>query len=187
MLINVQRTDPTKAQQRLASHARLTAAALPPYTGFGTAQDQRTIRSCRHAYPYDAELWALCIFTRDEGMHACGWWKNPDYERCEHLSVSFGRGAPDGAYVPAPQDHARAKVWCKAFFGDRCRLLWIEPPFSAQGQARDVYHYRLFMAPDWRLPVLPRGEVYTLEFTAKGWRSWSDQHPPEDFPGDTPP
>lgn len=31
----------------------------------------------------------IIIFTRDEGAHTCGWWKNPDYERCYHLSISF--------------------------------------------------------------------------------------------------
>lgn len=34
----------------------------------------------------------IIIFTRDEGAHTCGWWKNPDYERCYHLSISFPGG-----------------------------------------------------------------------------------------------
>lgn len=119
------------------------------------------------------------LFTRDEGMHACGWWKNPDYERCEHLSLAFWRGG-----MRAPHDHHHARLWCLAFFGaERSRYLWIEPPFSAHGREADVYHYRLFLAPDWRLPVLPRGEVYTREFTERGWKSWSDLHGSERLGG----
>ncbi len=177
--------DVTKDMLRLVSQARLRAAQLPPYTG--TAADQLTIQRCRWAHQYDPHLWCLLIFSRDAGMHTSGWWKNPDYERCLHLSISFGHGLASGAYVPAPQDHVRARGWCKAFFGDRCRLLWVEPPYSPQGKQRDVYHYRLFMAPDWREPVLPRGEVYSRDFTAAGWKSWSDIHAPSDFPGDSPP
>lgn len=29
------------------------------------------------------------LFTRDTGHHSTGWWKNPDYERCWHLSLGF--------------------------------------------------------------------------------------------------
>lgn len=31
----------------------------------------------------------MLLFTRDIGHHTSGWWKNPDYERCYHLSLSF--------------------------------------------------------------------------------------------------
>lgn len=32
------------------------------------------------------------VYTRDVGHHSCGWWKNPDYERCYHLSLSWPGG-----------------------------------------------------------------------------------------------
>lgn len=31
----------------------------------------------------------MTILTRDIGYHSSGWWKNPDFERCLHLSISF--------------------------------------------------------------------------------------------------
>jgi hypothetical protein len=178
-------TEPTRPMLRLVSEARLLAASLPPYTGFGTPQDQYTIQRCSHVFRHGPELGARVIFTRDDGMHACGWWKNPDYARCEHVSLSFMAWDGDRLYTQ-PHDHQRAALWCRAFFGDKRRLLWIEPPYSQSGRFADVYHYRLFLEPDWRTPVLPRKEVYTREFTERGWKSWSDQHPPEAF-ADTPP
>lgn len=176
-------SEPTRAMLNYVASARLRAASLPPYTGFGTLQDQQTIAMCRGQFQHGPELRASVTFTRDDGMHACGWWKNPDYARCEHLSMAFWY-SPE--MTPVPHDHRRAAVWCLAFFGEHRRLLWIEPPFSAQGKSCDVHHYRLFLAPDWRTPILPRKEVYTREFTAAGWKSWSDQHPPEAF-GEAPP
>lgn len=184
MLIRTPQTEPGKHMLRAASEARMRAASLPPYTGFGTAQDRITLDACRRLYKHTLELAATVVFSRDEGMHSSGWWKNPDYERCEHLSLSFF----DMHGRPYPQDHARARLWCLALFGaDRVRHLWIEPPFSPEGKARDVYHYRLFLAPDWRLPVLPRKEVYTKMFTEIGWKSWSDVQGDEPTHMETPP
>jgi hypothetical protein len=184
MLIRVAATEPDKHMLQAASAARLKAASQPPYTGFGTAQDQLTIMACRQIYKHTPELAATVLFTRDEGMHASGWWKNPDYERCEHLSLSFY----DMSHRPRAQDHARARLWCLALFGaERVRYLWVEPPFSPDGKTRDVYHYRLFLAPDWRLPVLPRKEVYTKMFTELGWKSWSDVQGDEPTQMETPP
>lgn len=114
------------------------------------------------------------IFTRDEGMHTCGWWKNPDYERCFHLSLSFV-DAESGE--DAPQQHDEARAWCLAFFGDDARLVWVEPPYSEEGKRCDVTHYRLFCDPAWKA-ILPRGEVYTREFTECGWQSFSDRWNP---------
>lgn len=179
-------SEPTRAMVHATAAARLRAASLPPYTGFGTLDDQATVRACRQLFHHGPELAVSLIFTRDDGMHASGWWKNHDYARCEHLSLAFHHVYADGTLEAAPHDHVRARLWCRAFFGERRRLLWIEPPFSPQGQRADVYHYRLFLAPDWRTPTLPRKEVYSREFTEAGWRSWSDLHPPESF-GDTPP
>jgi len=118
------------------------------------------------------EFWTKLMFTRDDGLHSSGWWKNPDYERCCHLSLSFFHAI---AQEPAPQQSALAREWCELFFGNDCRLLWVEPPYSDHGRRADVYHYRLFCDPAWK-PILPRGEVYTREFTERGWKSFSDVH-----------
>lgn len=118
------------------------------------------------------------VFTRDIGMHDCGWWKNPDYNQCLHLSLSFfdWDGKPEGELHHAPQNRTVAKQWVDLFFGDWQRLLWAEPPVSDHGRRLDVWHYRVFVDPTFKAPLLPRGEVYTREFTARGWKSWSDLH-----------
>ena len=47
------------------------------------------LESCRwFVERYDC----IIILTRDVGYHTSGWWKNPDYERCYHLSISFPGG-----------------------------------------------------------------------------------------------
>lgn len=119
----------------------------------------------------------ILIFTRDEGMHTSGWWKNPDYERCLHLSLSF-RDPATG--LPRPRDVQLSKEWVEAFFHDTRHLIWAEPPYSAEGKAGEVWHYRVFCDPDWK-PMLPRKEVYTRDFTEIGWKSFSelgfDPHP----------
>lgn len=112
----------------------------------------------------------LMIFTRDAGMHASGWWKNPEYERCLHLSLSF-RDVETGDR--APRNKKLTGQWLDYFFGDNKRMLWCEPPFSPEGKQCDTWHYRLFCAPNWT-PIIPRGEVYSKEFTEMGWKSFSD-------------
>jgi len=107
---------------------------------------------------------AKVIFTRDAGYHSCGWWKNPDYEQCYHLSISFEDG-----YLAR-----RAEVLAKAFFGDDVRLLWIEPPHTAKGKQLEVWHYRLFCDPAWK-GIKPCGEVYSPRMP-KGWMSFSEKH-----------
>lgn len=111
------------------------------------------------------------IYTRDEGHHSSGWWKNPDYERCLHLSVSFAY--PNGQ--PAPYEFDEAERWARMFFRHDLRWVWIEPPYSPEGKARDVHHYRLFCDPGWQ-PMKPRGEVYSKELTEAGWMSFSEIH-----------
>lgn len=132
------------------------------------------------------------MFTRDVGMHSSGWWKNPDYERCWHLSLSFcepstiilrdqyPKGVRPGnvfmakvAATGVGRDKNLSRMWTDAFFRADTRLLWVESPYSPEGKAADVWHYRLFCAPNWT-PILPRGEVYSKEFTEMGWKSFSD-------------
>lgn len=120
---------------------------------------------------------SVLIFTRDEGMHASGWWKNPDYERCFHLSLSF-RDPATG--LPRPRDIGLSKEWVEAFYHEDRRLIWAESPYSTEGRNADVWHYRVFCDPQWK-PMLPRKEVYTRDFTEIGWKSFSelgfDPHP----------
>lgn len=111
-------------------------------------------------------------FTRDFGHHTSGWWKNPDYERCFHLSLSFHD--PESGEPLGDRDTKLTQEWIDLFYGDNKRLIWAEPPYSEYGKALATWHYRLFMNPDWQTPLLPRGEVYSREFTEAGWKSWSD-------------
>lgn len=107
----------------------------------------------------------LIIFTRDIGYHSCGWWKNPDYERCYHLSISF----------PGGRNRRKEEYVLQKLFGGNCRLLWCEPPYSSEGKRAEVYHYRLFCDEGWQ-PIMPRGEVYSTQFTELGWKSFSELH-----------
>lgn len=117
---------------------------------------------------------AVLIFTRDTGHHTSGWMKNPDYERCLHLSISR---APDVLVLPGLQradlDKATIAAWVRAFFREDARFAWLESPKSKQGKRHGVMHWRVFCDPWWQ-PIKPRGEVYSLDFTEKGWRSASE-------------
>lgn len=119
---------------------------------------------------YDAKTGARLIFTRDVGMHSCGWWKNPDYERCYHLSISF-RYFLSGAF--APFDRGIALEYLKAFFGDDHRKTWSEPPYTREGKVVECWHFRLFCDEHWQ-PILPRGEVYSKELTEAGYKTFSE-------------
>ncbi|MCK5236435.1 MAG: hypothetical protein KAR06_05545, partial [Deltaproteobacteria bacterium] len=58
-----------------------------PYNGIPESRNGADMmNNCRGFY---MPLGVMLIFTRDEGMHDAGWWKNPDYARCYHLSISF--------------------------------------------------------------------------------------------------
>lgn len=133
------------------------------------------------------------IFTRDRGMHSCGWLKNPDYEQCLHLSLSYWI-LPDGLYNPALM-HPSAwdgttfrltRKWIDAFFGEAKRYLWEESAKSPEGRKMEIRHYRVFCNPAWE-PILPRKEVYNREFTEAGWKSYSEIMELQDWivPADT--
>ena len=141
-----------------------------PYDGRDTIATLALLRLCTHHYRINQELSATIIFTRDIGYHTSGWWKNPDYERCLHLSLSFTGGGE-----PLPFDRRRGAMIVHAFFDDDARLAWIEGPHSPEGKARAVWHYRVFCDAGWQ-PMLPRGEVYGRELTEAGWQSFSDIH-----------
>lgn len=111
------------------------------------------------------------IYTRDIGYHSSGWFKNPDYERCYHLSLSFWE-APG---VPRPFEFLLAQAWVKLFFGKWARFIWEESgSLPRRFDTPEIRHYRVFCDPSWQA-FLPRGEVYTRDFIESGWKSWSDQ------------
>jgi hypothetical protein len=126
-----------------------------------------------------AESGTGLIFTRDIGHHSSGWFKNPDYERCWHLSLSFWDFEQE---IARPFEFKLAEAWVRAFYGQDARFVWeegmtdehrkkVEALSSAYPEVR---HYRVFCDPAWK-PIIPRGEVYTKDFTEKGWLSWSDK------------
>lgn len=151
----------------VAQEMRRVAIHSGTYDGIATEANLRLIDGCRARHEPTG---TLLIFTRDAGAHSGGWWKNPDYERCWHLSLSFEDPETGEA---APKDVKLTQEWLELFFGEYQRLLWAEPPYTPQGKRKDVWHYRLFCDPSWT-PLLPRGEVYTKQFTESGWMSFSE-------------
>lgn len=139
--------------------------------GIETREERRYFDRCVRAF--GSFPVTRLIFTRDAGMHASGWWKNPDYSQCLHLSLSF---VDEETGASTPKHGKLTEEWVALFFGDWKRLVWCEPPFSPDGKRNDVWHYRVFTSPDFSVPLLPRGEVYSRELTEAGWKSWSDVH-----------
>lgn len=129
------------------------------------------LHDCRRIHQ---ETQTVLIYTRDTGHHTSGWFKNPDYERCLHLSLS---PAPRLVIVPglerAELDKEITSLWVRAFFGDHARLAWAESPKTPQGKSRGVWHWRVFCDEHWQ-SIQPRGEVYSREFTEAGWLSASE-------------
>lgn len=153
------------------------AADLKRRAGYGTfdglSGDDPYLLNCRAMHlPTNT----LLTYTRDLGMHSCGWFKNPGFEFCRHLSISFydPTALLKGLDVPAPRDKKLTAEWLGLFFGKDQDKLWCEPPSSAYGKSREVWHYRLFMAPDFITPIVPHGEVYSRELTEVGWKSFSE-------------
>jgi hypothetical protein len=127
-----------------------------------------------HCKAFHAPTGTVIIFTRDSGHHTSGWFKNPDFERSLHLSLSFRE--PFGISVQREYDAQLADEWVELFFGDARRLAWQETPKTQAGKYLDVMHWRVFADEHWQ-PIHPRGEVYSTELTENGWRSWSELHP----------
>ena len=150
-------------------------AAQGAWNGRASYANDAYIRRCSRI---DVATGAAIIFTRDYGMHTSGWLKNPDYERCEHLSLS---PAPQLVVVPGcgPRelDRRGAARWVRALFGDAREVL-AEPPKSDGGKRLGVWHWRRFCNDAWE-PFQPRGEVYSTEWTELGWRSASEVLAPE--------
>lgn len=151
-------------KSRLAT--RLKIAAL--HGNFdGTESTAHVLARCRGLHPPSG---SSLLFTRDVGHHTCGWWKNPDYERCVHLSLAF---FDPETHEPAPKNEGLTEEWLMLLFGDERRKLWCEPPYTDKGKREEIWHYRLFCDEHWQ-PIVPRGEVYSRELTERGWKSYSE-------------
>jgi hypothetical protein len=153
------------------------AQKLKEASVFGTfygIMDYYAVRYIEECAAFHAPSGSVLIFTRDEGHHTSGWFKNPDYERCLHLSISFKE--PYNVYQPRQFDQKLAKEWLDIFFGDDKRYVWSESPKSDEGRAIEVWHYRIFTDDLWR-PIVARREVYSTELTEIGWKSYSELYP----------
>ena len=147
-----------------------SVANMGVWDGYDDEKGQRYINKCRRI---DSETSTVIIFTRDTGHHSSGWMKNPDFERCFHLSLS---PAPMRIIIPNAQRaelSAKTKAaWLKAFYGEDAKYTWEESAKSHVGKQHGVLHYRLFCDESWK-PILPSGEVYSTALTELGWRSAS--------------
>lgn len=152
--------------ERHASRMRKVAAA-GEFTGYERELNSPYFTSCKRAV-YGTSL----IFTRDSGHHTSGWMKNPLYERCLHLSMA---PAPRQIWTPETPDLDRKlrNGWLTAFFHADLRYVWAESPKTPQGRQIGVWHWRLFCNEAWE-PILPVGEVYSTDFTEKGWKTASE-------------
>ena len=153
--------------ERILQRAKRLALHGPVWYGTATGAD---LAPFTHQFPLDGKYVNL-ILTRDTGMHSGGWFKNPDFERCWHASFSYRHLDK----TTAPFDHQITLEILQIIFHQKVRLLWIEGPFSKVGKQLEVRHYRLMCDEDW-MPIKPRGEVYSTEFTEKGWKSYSEIH-----------
>lgn len=123
------------------------------------------------------------MLSFDVGYHASGWFRNSDWERNLHLSLSHPRpelpalwtpGKPEIGVGPGPSmqletvGDAEARAWGRAVFGADAPKAWFEPAASPLDphRAPNVVHLRLFYDPGMR-PFIPRGEPYAL-------RPWAD-------------
>ena len=163
-----------------------SAALMGFCDGRVSAETNGYIRLCSHFHGHSG---TLILFSRDQYHHQSGWMKNPEFERCWHLSLSFREPMPKwplerlsspyalaqlGAVIPlAPFDWKLARLWVDLILGSDARLSWCESPKSPQGKELSVMHWRIFADPVWHA-IKPRGEVYSKEFTEAGWKSWSE-------------
>jgi len=161
--------------QKLALVMRERAFKYPVYDGKISTRGTMLLAALREVDPVTN---TTIIFSRDSGMHNVGWWKNPEYNSCLHLSVS---AAPPIIYMPgvakAELDKKTSFRWVKAFFGEHSKWVWHEGPYSRNGKRYSVHHYRLFCDAknNWE-PLLPKGEVYSKLNTELGWKSFSEIH-----------
>lgn len=96
------------------------------------------------------------LLTFDVGYHACGWWKNSDYDRCWHLSLTH----PAGQHLETP-DEREVFAWAERLWREHASKAWIEGAASSLDVYRlpNVVHARLFVGAHDE-PIIPEGEVY---------------------------
>lgn len=165
---------------------RFTYARNNPYNGL-------QVDLTRHSFLTTALLepdrpTRICL-TYDFGTHASGWWRNSDYDRCWHVSISHPQenrlaisriGTPEGlleiqsphplhgkqfvGQVVEPPSDEETRAWARAAFPHHYRWCWIEPPASRLDPYRlpGVSHVRLFLNQQDQ-PIKPEGEVYRLK------------------------
>lgn len=164
-------------EDKLTAHMERVAAELRRRAKHGIwngVADAMGWKYMKHCTRDDGATRTRLIFTRDTGHHSSGWLKNPDYERCWHLSTS---PHPDLVVIPgrelAEPDPRTMRRWVEVFFG--AALLphvWAESPKTPEGRARGVWHWRVFCDEHWT-PITPRKEVYSRDFTPADWRTAS--------------
>lgn len=150
-----------------AAGARYIARAHPEYDG-DIERNQWIIERCSHAMLIDGRA-VVVILSRDN-LVKMGFWKNTDFARCLHLSISF-RYPSTGQ--PAPWCNATAKRIVAAVFGTDARLTWWEPAYTPEGKFCGVQHWRMFYSPGWWMPINPKGEPYTMNVPF-GWNEWTE-------------
>lgn len=157
---------------RIAQRMR-ARASRGSFDGLSTKNNHTYMRRCTRT---DKQSGTNLIYTRDVAHHTSGWFKNPLFERCRHLSISplstTQLVAADGNAIIREIDRDMTKLWLDAFFKDNIRLVWAESPKSPEGRMAQVWHWRLFCDEHWK-PIHPKGEVYSTELTKAGWRSAS--------------
>jgi hypothetical protein len=92
------------------------------------------------------------IMTRDEG-----YFTHPDrilpdeaWERCFHLSLSYGAGHG------WQQRHDVTQAICEGAFGMWLQEVWVQPPGPGGDAQHDRFRFRLFVAPGWQMPIGPK-------------------------------
>lgn len=164
------RQDELERHMAAVAKALRACASRSTFDGRMTPKNSAYMTLCTYD---DTRTGTRMIFTRDTGHHSSGWLKNPDYENCWHLSTSpLSRAIITLRPILAELDKKILAGWVKAFFGEGVRYVWAESPKSAEGKQRGVWHWRLFADAHWK-PIKPRKEVYSKDFTEKGWRSAS--------------
>lgn len=174
MMNRQQRRQLEREMEKVARQMKAVASRYE-FDGTINAKNERIIMLCTRVH---AESQTALVFTRDVGHHTSGWMKNPEYERCFHLSLSPAPKEHPVLWTPdtlvmAELDKGVQRKWCETFFQEDLRLVWAESPKTRMGRRVGVWHWRLFCDEHWR-PILPRGEVYSTELTERGWKSASE-------------
>lgn len=108
-------------------------------------------QSCRG---YHAPTGSVVVLTREEGYHSGGHWDSPEHERCVHLGLSFRD--PLAPHRPIARDKALTRQWLDAIFAGEQPFLFVEAPWTSGAKVTDTWHYRLFMAPDFDVPIIEK-------------------------------